>query len=140
MALEHDVQFVALGKLGGDADAISLQIFDRAPNQPRHLARMRRDNQVAAFAADQQRRFVGKRVERIGIEHQGAIVFVDQLTDERRHALASSQPGSGDDDVGLDAQHRRHRREVHRAVRRLIEALGHVLDTVRGNGRLARPR
>ena len=70
---------------------------------------MRRDDQVAAFAAHQQRRLVGKGVERIGIEHQRAFALVEQLADERRHAFAAAEARPGDDDVGVDAEHRRPR-------------------------------
>ena len=127
-------------KSRGDADAIGLQILDRAADQPRHLSRMRRDDQVAAFAADQQRRLVGEGIERIGVEHQRAFALVEQLADERRHAFAAAEARARDDHVGVDAEHGVGRGEVNGAFGRLVEAFGHVFGGVRGDRRLARSR
>ena len=101
---------------------------------------MRRDDQVAAFTADQQRRFIRERVERVGIEHQRSFALVEQLANERRHAFAAPEARAGDDHVGVDPQHRVDRGVVHRALGRFVEAFGHVFGGVRGNGRLAGAR
>ena len=45
MSLENQHQFVLLGKLSGDSDAVFLHVGDGAADQPRHLAGVRRQRQ-----------------------------------------------------------------------------------------------
>ncbi len=98
---------------------------------------MRRDDEVAALASDEERGLVGKRVQRIGIEHERPFALVEQLTDERRHRFAAAESRTGDDDVRVNAEDGIGSGEMNRAVRSFVEAFRHVFGGMRGDGRLA---
>ena len=52
------------------AQPIVLHRLDAGAEQPRHLARMRRDDHVDAVAAHQPIRLAGERIQRIGVENE----------------------------------------------------------------------
>ena len=70
MALEDDVEAARRREVGGDLNAVRLHLVDRRPNQARHLAGMRRDDDVALFLARQAGRIVREDGQRIGVEHE----------------------------------------------------------------------
>ena len=55
----------------------------RDVEQPRHLSRMRRDDDVHAVAAGEPIGVADERVQRIGVEHQRRARALDQRVDER---------------------------------------------------------
>ena len=73
--------------------------------QPRHLARMRRDDHVDAVASHQPVGLAGKRVQRVGVEHQRHAGALEQRLHERRRARRLAEPRPDGDHVGLELEH-----------------------------------
>ena len=53
MSFEHHVDVMRDREVSGDFEAARLHLVGRHADQPRHLARMRRDDDVAPLAARQ---------------------------------------------------------------------------------------
>ena len=91
--LEHDVDLVRDRELARNLDAVGLHLFDRAAEQPRHLARVRRDHDVPLVAADEPPGIVGKRQHGVGVEHERHRRPIDQRAHERRADSPRPSPG-----------------------------------------------
>ena len=94
VALEHDVHVVRDGEVARDLEAARLHLVGRHADQPRHLARMRRDDDVAPFAARQPIGIVGERVQPVGVDHERHRRAIDEPPDELARAAAPARgPG-----------------------------------------------
>ena len=73
-------------------EAVRLHLGRRNPEQPRHLAGMRRDHDRLALAGDEAAGLAGERVQRVGVEHERHARAFEQPAHERRHGVAGAEP------------------------------------------------
>ena len=92
--LQDDVDAPRGGELARVLEPIRLDLFDADVEQPRHLARVRRDDHVDAVAARQPLRISGEGVQRVRIEHQRRARALDDRLDE---GGGRADPGRGPD-------------------------------------------
>ena len=115
------------GELARVLEPIGLHLLDADVEQPRHFARMRRDDHVDAVTAGQPLRIAGERVQRVRVEDERHAGALDDRLDERRGRRILPQARTDADDVGLQVEHAIDGAEIDRAGRGLLERLGHVL-------------
>ena len=137
VSLEHDVQLLRLGEVPRDPHTVGLDIIHRAADQTCHLAWVRRDDHVASIAPGERGWFVREGIQRVGIQHEWNLAVLEQLANERRHALPPAQPGTDRHHVGAQSQSVFSRGEIDGAVDGLLEWLGHVLGHLRRHDRRA---
>ena len=78
VALQDDKNVVVGGEVARDVEASGLHVLGREPGQPRHLARMRRDDDGDVVAALQPIDVAGKGVEAVGVDHERHAGALDQ--------------------------------------------------------------
>ena len=93
------------------------------PDQPRHLAGMRRDDDVASFAARQAG--PGRRQTRSSRRRrdEGIVAPIDERMDESRVCRRLAEAWPDRDDVARDIEHALHAPRVEPTVRSLVERL-----------------
>ena len=109
------------------------------PDQPRHLAGMRRDDHVAPFPAGQRARIAAEGIQAVSVDnerHRGAI---DEARDEAARPGGLPESRSDGHDVTRQIEHEIDgvRREP---VRPVVDRLGHVLRPQTGDDGLAAVR
>ena len=121
VALEDDVDAVRRGELARVREAIVLHRLDGAVEQPRHLARVRRDDHVDAVAARQPIGIAAEGVRARRHRAPAARRALEQAMDERRRARILAEARADGDDVGVEVEHAIERGEVDGAGRRFVE-------------------
>ena len=124
---------MARGELACLFEAIALDDFDRRAGKPRHFPRMRGDDHVDAITPHQPIGFAGKGVQGIGVDHHGDAGPFEQTVDERNGAGVAPDARPDGDHVRVHFEQPIERGEVNTARRRLIERLGHVFGSQRGD-------
>ena len=76
-----------------------LHVVHGRADQPGHLARMRRDDDVALLAAGQASGIVGQHRERVRVEHQRTRRAIEQRAHELGDAGRAAQAGTAGDHV-----------------------------------------
>ena len=97
--LQHDVYPMRRGKVAGDFESARLHFVRRHPEQPAHLTRMRRDDDIPSLAPGQPIRIVRKGVEPVRVNHDRHRGAVHQLPDELARALCAAESRADRNDV-----------------------------------------
>ena len=113
------------GEVARDFEAARLHLVARHPDEPRHLAGMRRDDDVASFAAHQPVRILRERVQPVRVHHERHRRAVDQLPDELARGFRRPESGTDGDHVSRDLEESIDAVRV-QAVDGFVERLGHV--------------
>ena len=86
-------------EIRSDLDAVGLHVGNRGADEPRHLARMRGDDQIAILAAGQAAGIVGQHGERVGVQDQRDGGSIEKRADELRDLRRAAKPRSAGHDV-----------------------------------------
>ena len=122
------MQLMLLGERPCRGQPIALHVFGRDAHQPRHLARMRRDDHVVAITAGEQARvFPCEGIQRIGIEHDRHAHPLHHAVHEGAYAATGTEAGAHRDDVARCVQDAFDRVGRDLSVGILGQADGHVL-------------
>jgi hypothetical protein len=105
VSLEDDVDSVSGREVGRHLEAVRLHLVYRAADQPRHLAGMRRDDDVTIVTADEPPGIVGEQRERVGVEHQRHGRAIDKAAHEFARLRCPAQARSARHDVVNELEH-----------------------------------